>query len=583
MPTEITSSLWSVAPDERCQEGGCRGARLEGAHCLEHLRAEEFDAAVVRLCAGEPLDVRDTTIDAERLQALLEALTKDDGGRPVLPDIDSRGAIFSGVANFVGATFSGDADFAKATFSGVANFARATFTGNARFVATSFVGDAGFGEAVFGGQVVFAAATFGGDAVFAEATFGDAFFERGTFSGYARFNGTSFSGSAVFTEANFSGNATFGGATFSGVADFGGATFTRGARFVHASFERARQLGPLVVRGQLALNDCVFAERVNIEVAASNVCARGATFAAAVHLRVRWAQIALDDADFARPSTLAGAMTWRPKADLPDIVDVRPIELEPRPRLITLRGAHVAELSLSDVDLRACRFFGAHGLESLSIEAGCIWPHTPSTLRYSDRETIAEEHRWREEHGWRSGGWDQPSTQPPQWLEGRGGREQLQPPQIAELYRALRKAREEDKDQAGAGDLYYGEMEMRRRTSLPARGERGRVRARSDRAILTAYWVVCGYGLKASRALLALLTIIIAASFGLQAWGFTPDASYTRALVYSIESTSSLFRVPNAPGLELTYAGEGIQIALRILGPLLIGLALLALRARVKR
>jgi hypothetical protein len=329
----------------------------------------------------------------------------------------------------------------------------------------------------------------------------------------------------------------------------------------------------------LVLDDCVFGERVTIVVAAKAVSARATTFAAGVHLRVRWAEVALDDADLARPSTLSGAMTWRVDSDLvrPNVEDPRGIELEPRPRLITLRGAHVADLSLSDVDLRACRFFGAHGLESLSIETSCTWPHTPPARRYSDRETIAEEHLCRDYS------WEHPSTQPPAWLEGRDGTEQLRPPQIAALYRALRKAREDDKDQAGAGDLYYGEMEMRRRTSLPERGRRGRVRARSDRAILTAYWLVCGYGLKASRALITLLVAIAVGSLGLWAWGFAPDPPYTRALLYSIESTSSLFRVPNAPGLDITYAGESIQIALRILGPVLIALTVLALRARVKR
>jgi hypothetical protein len=126
-------------------------------------------------------------------------------------------------------------------------------------------------------------------------------------------------------------------------------------------------------------------------------------------------------------------------------------------------------------------------------------------------------------------------------------------------------------------------MEMRRKTSLPERGQRGRVRARSDHAILTAYWLVCGYGLKASRALIVLLIAIVLGSLGLHAWGLHPDPEYNRALLYSIESTSSLFRVPTAPGLDITYAGERIQIALRIVGPVLIALTVLALRARVKR
>jgi uncharacterized protein YjbI with pentapeptide repeats len=610
---DMSRSIASMGePFERCEEPGCGGARLVSRHCLEHLTAEEFDNAVIRLCGGDPLDARATTISSERLDALLGAL-KDDDGRPALPAADFTGATFSGDAGFVGATFSGDAQFAGVTFGGTADFVEVTFGGAARFDGVTFGGAAHFVWATFSAYAGFAGVTFSAYAGFYEATFsGDAGFDRVTFSAGAGFVGVTFSAYAGFVGATFSAYADFTGATFSGYARFQVATFSRdvrfdggtfggyagfvgvtfsgeagfvrvtfsaGAGFVGAAFERVRQIGPLVVGERLVLDDCVFGERVTIEVAAKVVSARAATFAAGVHVRVRWAEIALDDADFVRPSTLSGAMTWRMDSDLqsPSVADERRIELEPRPRLVTLRGAHVAELSLSDVDLRACRFFGAHGLESLSIEGSCTWPHSPTTRRYSDRETIAEEHPWR------GSGWEHPSIQPPQWLAGRNDPEQLQPAQVAALYRALRKAREDDKDQAGAGDLYYGEMEMRRRVPLPQRGQRGRVRARSDRSILTAYWLLCGYGLKASRALITLLLAVAAGSLGLWTWGFTPDPSYTRALLYSIESTSSLFRVPSAPGLDITYAGEGIQIALRTLGPVLIALAVLALRARVKR
>jgi hypothetical protein len=602
----------AVGPEARCDEEGCGAARLEGRHCLEHLTAEEFDGAVIRLRGGGRLDARAATISSERLHALFDAL-KDDDSPPAFAAVDFAAATFSGpvrfhgatfngaacfhgvtfcgAAGFVGVTFSDHADFAGATFSAAARFhgatfsadarfGRATFRGAARFDEATFSADARFGRATFSGDAFFSGVTVSGDAFFFAANVsGDAFFSGATFGGDARFGRVTFGGAAFFSGATFGAIGAFGGAIFSADAGFGRATFWRAAVFSGAALERARQLGPFVVGERLVLDGCVFGERVTIEVAATVVSARATTFAAGVHVRVRWAEVALDDADFARPSTLSGAMTWRQKPDLTAacVVDARRIELEPRPRLITLRGAHVAQLSLSDVDLRPCRFFGAHGLESLSIEASCIWPHTPPTHRYGNRETIAEEHHWR------GSGWVQPSTQPPQWLADRDSLEQLQPPQIAALYRALRKAREDDKDQAGASDLYYGEMEMRRKTPPPQRAQRGRARARSDRAILTAYWLLCGYGLKASRALITILIAIALACLGLHAWGFTPDPSYTRALLYSIESASSLFRVPNAAGLDITYAGEGIQITLRILGPLLIALALLALRARVKR
>jgi hypothetical protein len=52
------------------------------------------------------------------------------------------------------------------------------------------------------------------------------------------------------------------------------------------------------------------------------------------------------------------------------------------------------------------------------------------------------------------------------------------------------------------------------------------------------------------------------------------------SLAFALESTISLLRAPEA---RLTTSGEYVQIALRLLGPLFLGLALLALRGRVKQ
>ena len=109
------------------------------------------------------------------------------------------------------------------------------------------------------------------------------------------------------------------------------------------------------------------------------------------------------------------------------------------------------------------------------------------------------------------------------------------------------------------------------------------LQTRGERLILSLYWLVAGYGLRASRALAALVITVAAFSLAFWCFGFEPRAKYPRALLFSIESTSSLFRVPEAPGLELTYGGEALQILLRLLGPLFFGFALLSLRGRVKR
>jgi hypothetical protein len=302
---------------------------------------------------------------------------------------------------------------------------------------------------------------------------------------------------------------------------------------------------------------------------------------------VRWAEVALDDADFASASTLSAATAWPLDIDLQQssrkVEDHRLIDLEPRPRLVTVRGAHVAALALSDVDLRACRFFGAHGLQSLDIEASCNWPHTPGYPRYIYRETIAEEHDWRGER------WDQLSTQPPAWLERRDGPPKLKCAQIAALYRALRKAREDGKDEAGAGDLYYGEMEMRRKNDWverptltdPWAAERAYRGARRGRSVLHAYWLFSGYGLRSRRAIASLAITLLVGAALLRGFGFHgARPTYGRALLFGVESSISVLRAPQA---NLSVAGEVIQIALRLLGPLFVGLALLALRSGVKR
>jgi hypothetical protein len=168
------------------------------------------------------------------------------------------------------------------------------------------------------------------------------------------------------------------------------------------------------------------------------------------------------------------------------------------------------------------------------------------------------------------------------------------------LYRELRRGREDSKDEPGAADFYYGEMEMRRHAAPWWSVER---------VLLTLYWLVSGYALRAWRALAALLLMIVVAAGLFATVGFkSPDSprfvpvrvSSTGALVYqqqpvqrpsawrqmpaalgySAEVATSLLRGPERP---VTAAGAWTQAVLRWLGPLLFGLALLSLRGRVKR
>jgi hypothetical protein len=198
------------------------------------------------------------------------------------------------------------------------------------------------------------------------------------------------------------------------------------------------------------------------------------------------------------------------------------------------------------------------------------------------------------------------------------------------LYRALRKAREDNKDEPGAADFYYGEMEMRRHARHDqAREERRRrhwgtwAAARVEHAILWLYWLVSGYALRAWRALAAFVALLVLFAAVCVYWGgfaspatsiavgpvptttapggsaptarssppstppaaptsttATGDISFGGALVYGARTVIGLARDPQP---RLTRRGDVAQILLRILGPVLLGLAILSIRGRVKR
>jgi hypothetical protein len=248
-----------------------------------------------------------------------------------------------------------------------------------------------------------------------------------------------------------------------------------------------------------------------------------------------------------------------------------------------LQRANVAGLGLGSVELADCRFQGAHHLDKLRLEAGVSFATTPTLLGrlgWDWRQVIGEERSWRAD---RSSQWVAPRC--PAWSGVR--QEALDAGQIAGLYRALRKGREDAKDEPGAADFYYGEMEMRRHargrtSSTRNHGAQTPYGGRMERIILSAYWLVSGYGLRVWRALtwLAVLTAVFAAALHLIGFTRAPQpTSYWTSLLYAFRATLSL---PDND-VALTAWGKLLQALLRLTGPLLLGLALLALRGRVKR
>ncbi|MFF3069191.1 pentapeptide repeat-containing protein [Kitasatospora sp. NPDC057936] len=584
---------------------GCRGIHVPGhTACLAHIPDNDRDDYLADLHPGADIDHQGTPFTGDLLSSLLQPLRDPATQTARIGNAGFNEATFSDHADFDGATFSGDARFERATFSDGADFSVATFSGLAAFSWTTFSGGVWFNEATFSHGVRFHEATFSHDAGFGYAAFpGNAWFDGATFTGDAWFDGATFSAKAHFRNATFSGKANFDGAMFSGDARFGGAIFRRPGRFERVRFEQTRQFGPLLAHRGLMLDEAQFMQPVQIEVSTIGLSCRRARFPGGVQFRLRWARVVLDDADFPAPSILTGIPQLagdRLRAQEQRIARawqrLLAGEFSERPQLLSLRRANVAGLGLSNVIAADCLFSGAHNLDKLRLEADVGFTTTPQSLDW--RQVIAEERSWRAarsrrwaarlprraasalDRAFRSFRWAAPRW--PKWFEPPPG--ELNPGQTAALYRALRKGREDAKDEPGAADFYYGEMEMRR-CARPAAGSPadGRTsRGQVEHCVLTAYWLVSGYGLRAWRALawLIVVTAILALVFHLVGFTNPPQpVSYWTSLLYALRATLSL----TDSEVTLTAWGKLLQAVLRVTGPVLLSLALLALRGRVKR
>ncbi|WP_437115065.1 pentapeptide repeat-containing protein [Streptomyces flaveolus] len=480
------------------------------------------------LTPGASIDHRGTTFTESLLNALLNALRDPATGHLDLGDARFESATFKGTAGFVSATFRGDAVFESATFEGGAGFMSATFEHDARFESTTFEHDAGFESA----------------------------------------------------------------------------TFEHDARFELATFEEADSVGPSVCAGRVVLSGAKFGGPVTLSFAARRLECRRTRWSSTAEIRLRYTTVDFAHAVFEYPLTIAAEPDPFVLTDGRQLAE-DPFSSAPDPgvRVASLRGVDAAHLVLVDLDLSVCLFAGTVHLDQLRLEGACTFDTAPLAVhwrrwppvRFTARRVLAEEHHWRASQRGAVQGWNVAILG-----AGRAG-----PLQLAPVYRALRKAFEDGKHEPGAADFYYGEMEMRRHADDIPRSERG---------LLTAYWALSGYGLRASRALAwlgaaMLLTIVLLMAFGLAqdtpkqtATGTVPAGGgkvtfeidkddpqnptgnrftgerFEKALNVTLNSV--VFR---SSGQDLTTAGTYIEMTSRLTEPVLLGLAVLAVRNRIKR
>ncbi|WP_415962019.1 pentapeptide repeat-containing protein [Streptomyces sp. 021-4] len=596
---------------------GCRGIHVPGhTACLAHLCDADRTAYLTGLAPGTDIDHCGTPFTQDLLSQLLTALIDPTTRLPHFGHAWFGGAQFTGDARFGGAQFTGDAWFGEAQFTGEAWFGGAQFTGDARFNGAQFTGEAWFGGAQFTGDARFNGAQFTGEAWFGGAQFtGDAWFDGAQFTGDAWFDGAQFTGHARFDGAQFTGHARFGGAQFTGHARFGEVQFTGDAWFGGAQFLTADRWGPLVCGGRVDLSGAVFGAPVTLEIAASAVWCVRTRFESTATVRLRRAEVDLGYAVLAAPVAVTAHPA--PFDTTAGMVDESLLTGPDRVRVTSVQGVDAAHLVLTDTDLSDCLFSGAFHLDQLRLEGRTTLAPTPTgwhrkgiaPIRWTRRRTLAEEHHWRAQSAAQP---PVPAAAPPEPRRWRNGPDHgdsartPDPDDVAALYRQLRKAFEDGKNEPGAADFYYGECEMRRHDRTGT--------ATTERHLLWAYWALSGYGLRASRALgwlaaAMLTTILLLMAFGLPA--SSPKQEATRTVpasggpvtfiidkqdpknpvkdrfttkrfdkALSVTLNSVVFR---SSGQDLTTTGTYIEMTSRILEPALLALAVLAIRGRIKR
>ncbi|MEV7346786.1 pentapeptide repeat-containing protein [Streptomyces sp. NPDC093544] len=607
---------------------GCRGIHVPGhTVCLAHLADPDRTAYLAGLTPGADIDHRGTSFTAPLLTALFDVLRDPTTGSPHFGEALFTEAQFSGRANFSGARFSRTAEFRDAQFSSDAwfgtnpwspdtrDFDGAQFSGHASFDGARFSGHAEFGEAQFS-SAGFGEAQFSEQAGFGGAHFSSAWFALARFSEDAYFGMAKFSELAEFSHARFSGDGVFNWAQFSGDVHFGGAQFSGAARFSLVQFEGASSFGPVVCAGSVFLTRTVFTAPVTMEIAAQHVICERTRWESTATIRLRYAVVDLSHAVLSAPVAVtahpaAFAYLGGPPTDESLLAGTAEV------RVTSVQGVDAAHLVLTDTDLADCLFSGAFHLDELRLEGRTTFASAPTgwhcrgvwPARWTRRRTLAEEHHWRAQttrHPALSPG-DTPL--PGQWRPGPHHSDPAltpDPEDVAALYRQLRKAFEDSKNEPGAADFYYGECEMRRHDHIGT--------PKGERRLLWGYWLLSGYGLRASRAmgwLLAAmsLTVLLLVSFGLPT--HDPDPATTGTLQGSKISLNTSTPTPalqdgwdqrmtwtrvekgtrvavnsvifRSSGQNLTTSGTYIEMASRLLEPTLLALAVLAIRGRIKR
>lgn len=534
---------------KRCDVAECWGEAIADGKCLRHLERAHRATAIVQSSKRGSVSLRGTRVDDEMLSAVAEAAIRDG---EIIKHLSFAGAEILARVQFEDLAIR-SMDLTGAIIRQPFSLTRCTV---AQVLSASFVyfnaGPPHFRECQFGNGV---------NLSHAHAERVSIGFTACTFSGGFVADGVD--GALLMPDCTFSGAISLRGANATiiqldravveGVVTLDEA-HCQAVRATGARITSANQFGPCRIENDLTLKNCRFEGRVLFDLSAKQVNLEGSRFDSGGSLRVTGANV-----DLKRVST--AAVLWVSGAESD----------QGSTRIMALEESDAGNMAFGSVDMSQCNFYGAHDLGGIQVEPTVKFASAPKWGPFGGRQCVADEVGWRARKSLWKGRWEGDSdvddSEPGRHQSGR--RRELRAAQVAGVYRDLRRSFESSSNEPGAADFYYGEMEMRRHSSTVPLAER---------VILWLYWALSGYGLRASRALLGLVALIAAATVLLER---TKDGlpDWSASLLSSLRAT--------IPGLSvqanLNKTGEAIEIALTLLGPVLLGLAILALRGRVKR
>ena len=330
----------------------------------------------------------------------------------------------------------------------------------------------------------------------------------------AQFMGDGMSGSLFVERSHFERDLHLKGAKCEALVltdcTIEGALEVEGARFGLFRVPNLRttstyRLGPICSENDISLERAEFRANVAMTLESKILDMSGTQFPRGGQLHISASKVNLNQVVSGGPLLIAGENRDR------------------RPVVVSIQGADAGQMTLSNVDMSSCFFYGARGLETVTLEPSVKLAPSPAGFD-TTRRCIADEFAWRAHcRKWFAKIWEVSWDRIVGEVQGKNGSmggfhvPELHASQVASVYRDLRHSFEAKRDLTNAADFYYGEMEMRRHNHLSTF---------SERIVISLYWIISGYGLYATRALLCLLIAVLLGAWGLSQFGFAHRSSF---------------------------------------------------------